>query len=380
MTYVRLAVLAGTFAALLHPSKAAALPTMIRLGYIDCASCHYAPQGGGPLNPYGRAIDEAQSLRAGEYKPRESKLIRVLSWNGRIAQDLRAVFPAQRAWAAHQSTGSFRTRLFYRNAAELPAGVGAFLTVSAETNDAPRSVSYDPSPQSSSPIVNVALLRYRVSPAIEIFGGRDQLPTGVNVPDLGTFMRQRNRLGHYDTPLQIKVNWAGRHHRMVPFAYTGGANEVRDERESGGGLLAELDPVGSHHLVVGVNALGGRSRRGGRRMLGAHARAGFGPWGILAEHDVTTRTRDDVGGSFTQHTTYGQTFWAAREWLVASLVGERLTVQRPFAERLAGGRVEIAARLTSVASLTAAAGIQKDGVSGRTSRSLSLQVALKTVY
>ena len=38
-------------------SPATALPSMIRLGYPGCASCHYAPQGGGPLNPYGRAID-----------------------------------------------------------------------------------------------------------------------------------------------------------------------------------------------------------------------------------------------------------------------------------------------------------------------------------
>jgi hypothetical protein len=42
---------------------------MVRLGYPTCASCHVSPQGGGPLNVYGRGIDEAQSLRAGEYRP-----------------------------------------------------------------------------------------------------------------------------------------------------------------------------------------------------------------------------------------------------------------------------------------------------------------------
>ncbi len=51
---------------------ASALPTMIRLGYPNCATCHITPQGGGLLNAYGRGIDEAQSLRAGEYKPSEN--------------------------------------------------------------------------------------------------------------------------------------------------------------------------------------------------------------------------------------------------------------------------------------------------------------------
>src|SRR3981189_208148 len=68
-----------------------ALPAMIRLGYVNCAACHISPQGGGLLNAYGRSIDEAQSLRGGEYLPTTDAVIRALSWNGRITQDLRFV-------------------------------------------------------------------------------------------------------------------------------------------------------------------------------------------------------------------------------------------------------------------------------------------------
>ena len=374
------AVLAGTIFVLLYAARPAALPTMIRLGYIDCASCHYSSQGGGPLNPYGRAIDEAQSLRAGEYKPRENQFVRAISLNGRMAQDLRVVFPLQRAWAPHGTTASFRPRLLYRNVTELPQGFGAYFTITGETDAAPRFTAYDPSPGTSSPIVNVALLRYRVAPALELVAGRDQLPSGVNVPDLGTFIRHRNRLGAYDSPAQVKANWAGRRHRLVPFAYTGGGNEADGERESGGGALAEIDPIGSHHLVVGINMLRGSAGNGARRMFGAHARFGIGPWGLLAEHDVTSRTRDGVDGPFRQHATYGQAFWAAREWLVASVIGERLSVQQPFAERVEGGRFELAARFTSIAAVSASAGVQRNATTGRTSRSLQVQVALKTVY
>ena len=51
---------------LLAADPAAALPTMIRLGYSDCAACHLSPQGGGLLTPYGKGVDAAQSWRGGE--------------------------------------------------------------------------------------------------------------------------------------------------------------------------------------------------------------------------------------------------------------------------------------------------------------------------
>jgi hypothetical protein len=73
-------------------------------------------------------------------------------------------------------------------------------------------------------------------------------------------------------------------------------------------------------------------------------------------------------------------FWAAREWLVASAGGERLWVEAPFAERVNAGRVELTARLTAAATLGVAARVQRDELTRRVSRSLTVQVALKTVY
>jgi hypothetical protein len=68
-------------------APAAALPTMVRLGYTGCAACHSSPQGAGPLTDYGRGIDQAQSLRGGEYHaPAEHR---------RLTQDLRFVLQEQ---------------------------------------------------------------------------------------------------------------------------------------------------------------------------------------------------------------------------------------------------------------------------------------------
>jgi hypothetical protein len=52
----RIAALAGLLI-VTAAGQAFALPTMIRLGYRECAACHVSPQGGGPLNVYGRAVD-----------------------------------------------------------------------------------------------------------------------------------------------------------------------------------------------------------------------------------------------------------------------------------------------------------------------------------
>src|SRR6202008_4813042 len=53
-------------ALLVHSSSAVALPTMIRLGYNNCAACHVISQVGGLLTPYGKGIDTAQSLQRRE--------------------------------------------------------------------------------------------------------------------------------------------------------------------------------------------------------------------------------------------------------------------------------------------------------------------------
>jgi len=109
-------------------------------------------------------------------------------------------------------------------------------------------------------------------------------------------------------------------------------------------------------------------------------RLGFGKWGILAEHDITDRSSKT--GSFTafrQSASYGQVFWAAREWLVASVIGERLRVGAPFEERLVGGRLELNARLASQVSIGASARLQRNETNGRIGRTIMLQMTFKTV-
>jgi len=357
-----------------------ALPTMIRLGYVNCAACHVAPQGGGLLNAYGRSIDEAQSLRGGEYAPTTSDIIRALSWNGRITQDLRFVGQEQLSSTTNSPwVGLFRGRFLYRNATEFGSGVRFSATVVGENESAARpSLAYEPAVRPTQVYVTSALLSWRVHNNLEFSAGRDALPNGVNLPDLAIYVRSRNRLGYYDAPTQVKMFWWGKRYHVSPYFFAPGGNERSGFHETGGGGLAEFDVLGHGRTVVGVNALHGTSRLLDRTMVGPYARLGFGKWGIFAEHDITARTLLQTATSFGQDASYGQVFWAVKEWLVPAVAGERLTVERPYRESLLAVGAQVTARLTPQFTVSMGARIQHNQLTGRTSPAFTLQLAMKT--
>lgn len=221
---VALAILAG--------SPVLASPTMIRLGYNECASCHMSPQGAGPLTTYGRGIDQAQSLRGGEYQPSDESMFRALSWRGRVSHDVRALIQGQARWVdGGHAPGSFRPRLSYRNVSQLNPRirVSGMLTFDGETAPRPE-LTYDPASRPAPVFLNAALIQYRAGETLEFAAGRDQLPSGVNVPDLGAFIKSRNRLGFYDAPTQIKMFWWGKRHALTSFGYAPGGNEAVGDR------------------------------------------------------------------------------------------------------------------------------------------------------
>jgi hypothetical protein len=367
-------------AALVAAAPAHALPTMIRLGYNDCASCHVSPQGGGLLTPYGRGIDKAQSFFGGDYDASQEALP-MADQQRRLTHDLRSVLQEQATWSEGQAaTNQFRPRIMYRNVTGLGHGFRLSGTVTADAERAPRpSRPYEPATQPSAVFVNTALVHYRAAKGLEFAAGRDQLPSGINVPDLAAYVKSRNRLGYYDSPTQLKAFWWGKRHAFTPYGFAPAGNEADGEREFGAGFLYEFDVAGNQRTVVGIGALRGTAGSGDRRMMSAYVRLGFGAWGVLAEHDVTDRSRkapDSV--DVRQHATYAQLFWAIREWLVASAIGERLEVGDPFEQRLLAARLELAARLATQATLVAGTRIERDQRTGRLSRSVIFQLALKT--
>jgi hypothetical protein len=365
------------------PTAVFALPNMVRLGYSNCLSCHVAPQGGGMLNAYGRGIDEAQSLRAGEYNPNQNEVFNKLSFGGRIDQDFRGVFSTQ---LSHTPGGPYqgvnRARLFYRNVTTLGKGFRVSAVINGENEPSSRrSKPYEPAVQPGMALVASALLQYRPRDGFELAAGRDALPTGLNIPDQTTFIKARNRLGYYDTPTQAKAFLWGKRWLTSLYGFTPSGREPAPIRESGGGLLAEYDLLGKGKTIIGVNNLHGSDRIGNRALTGVYTRLGFGRWGALGEHDFTARQlRASYGGArFGQHASYGQLFFYPREWMALSGIVERLSVEVPYAENLMAYKGELAMRLSSNWTIGTRAGMQRDQRTGRLTPIASFQLAVKTV-
>jgi hypothetical protein len=357
-----------------------ALPNMVRLGYGNCVSCHTAPQGGGILNAYGRGIDEAQSRRGAEFAPGGNRFLNVLSVNGRVDQDFRAVASLQ---LSHAPGGPYRgvdrVRFFYRNVTTIGKGFRVSAVVNGDHEPAVRkSRAYDPTVRPGKVVVASALLQYRPKEGIEIAAGQDALPTGLNIPDQTTFIKDRNRLGYYDTPAQAKVFLWGKRWSAVPFVFAPGGQDPSSIREKGGGVLAEYDLLGKGTTIVGMTALRGSDRLGERTVIGPYARLGFGQWGILAEHDLTRRNLVD-GSQPDQSASYLQVFYYPREWIAVSGIAERVTVQNPNKENLRAYKGEVALRLSSNLSVGFRSGVQHDVNSGHLTPIVSAQFTVKSV-
>jgi hypothetical protein len=353
-------------------TPALAAPTMIRLGYADCAACHVSPQGGGLLTSYGRGVDVAQSARARELPPSDADTRRYL-------YDVRFVAVGQdaRALASHTSTVSSTFQVQLRNSLRL--GDHNRLTYTLGLSGQTLPTSSTQSGGSAQLIVPKAIWEFRPKDGIELSVGREELPTGVGLPDPQAYMRKGTDPGNTVYPTQIKAFIYTHRLQLAPFVFGPGGDEDPRLQQWGVGTLAGVN-VWKQRAVVGVSLLDSQSPAFDRRSVGAYARLGFGRWGILTQHEMTGRSSIAASPVTTQYLAgHTQLFLAAKEWLVTSLGAEELVVDGTSNSR--AYRVAPGVQLRASENLTVSFTMRDvfAGVSTGRSRTFSVLVAVKTV-
>ena len=377
------------FSLMLAVKPLLASPTMIRINYTNCATCHMSPQGRGILNQYGRGIDEAMSLRAGIHEPAQSPMRRFLSAYGRINHDIRLVSYVKHTQSkvtnnptSYQRLAYLRldyinsTRVTEKHRVSFTAGIDSSPKAATKAYYAPpdRTLNIATKGGDTYLVLTKALWEYRPKEGLEIAIGRDYLPTGVNISDHASFIRSRNRQGFTEVPTQLKLFWWTDKFQIMPFIFGPSGQEGAKYRQFGIGTLAER-VLWNSSVVVGFSGLIANGPTVNRQLLGLYSRMGFGSWGIFLEHDITIRQlKTESKASFNQYATFVQPFWAPMEWFNLILTLEHLKVDSPYSENVYKLGSKIAMRLTSTYTLALVAQRQLGDIS---SNSYSIKMFLK---
>ena len=355
---------------LVHSSLASALPTMIRLGYNSCAACHLSPQGGGLLTPYGKGIDSAQSLQRREITTPDKAQ--------RSLYDVRFVLGASRLSSEQpvNSMTSSNVRMMLRNMVMLSSHTAVSYQAGMDTAVSKRAAG---NAGTADFVISKALFEYRPREGMAFQVGRDTLPTGLGLPDPQAFARKQHDPMGTAYPVQAKAFFWTPRFELAPYAFGPGFDEGRAVRQHGGGVAGGVD-VWKQRAVVGMTARASASPAFERRSVGAYARLGFGRWGILGEHDLTSRAGRAPGAAPAGYVAgFTQLFVAPREWLVTSLVIDEV------ASSGAGGkhqyRLAPTAQLRLSDNVTFVLSTRDEFITGLTanSRTYSVSVAVKSV-
>ncbi len=361
----------SVFLVLFAASPAFSLPTMIRLGYNNCAACHVTPQGGGLLTPYGKGIDTAQSLQRRELSaPDEPR---------RSLYDVRFVLGASRM-ASEQPASSMRSsnvRMMLRNMVMMSSHTSVSYQAGLDTSVAKKTGT---SSGTADFVISKALFEYRPKEGVAFQIGRDTLPSGLGLPDPQTFMRRQNDPLGTAYPVQAKAFFWSSRFEVAPYAFGPGFDEVdRAARQHGAGVLGGVD-IWKQRAVLGMTTRTARADTFERNSVGAYARLGFGAWGILGEHDLTSRTTRTSALAPTDNVVgFTQFFVAPREWFVTSVLVDDVVTSGPAAKHLY--RVAPTAQLRLSDNVTVVLSTRDEFITGlaANSRTYSVSVAVKSV-
>jgi len=323
----------------LSPGAVRAYPQYIGKGYTNCVTCHYNPTGGGLLNSYGHAAEQAavpdlipsqaiEALRATVAKPD----VTGLDANGNTALQADVGLDARLLFLSGYQTTANSTILIIPMLAE-PAALAAYGPVLVYASVTPRRTG--PQRIDYSVFSREHWLMYRISDSAAARVGRLVLPFGLRVPDHTTYTREDLGFDKFDQSYAAEVDWYPSDWLVAVAGYAGDLLGDPKQLQERGGVISVTRNQPAR-LAAGASVLRGRGDLVDRTAAALFARLRMvGASYLLAELDGYQRRARDGGDSQRGAASLLRVGWFARESLDLYIeAGVREIEARPVLQKI----------------------------------------------
>jgi len=258
-------------------------PQFSSFGYRSCLTCHYNPQGNGPLNDYGRAVS-ATAISG-----------RSLSSGSRSEEDLAK--SSSFFFGAFDKNTWLRPSVDYRgiqvsSAINQDSGTSRFINmqgvVSITVQNKDRSlyavadIGYAPAPPRSDESEMRSrehYIGYRLNQNTGIYVGMMDIAYGIRLADHTAFSRRYNSLAQNDQTHGVLVHYSTDKFEVSGHGFLGSMFEESNLRQQGASFVSEYSINPNWHL--GASGLYSTSEFKEQINYGLHSRNSFGKGSVI---------------------------------------------------------------------------------------------------
>lgn len=316
-------------------SRAEAYPELIRLGYVQCQTCHTSSLGSGLLNAYGKSV--RTSLSAFQ---RKDETVSESMLNANVF--LRYLWIESERLKDH-----FLMQLDTAARADLTKDFGVETIVGL----VPERVKTRPGAPRGVLGKSFVLRRLIVDHSLgneetRLVFGRDFLPRGINHEDHTSFLRSFNRQGVTDYPTQLRLEFRKEKDLAHFGAYAPSGEEQSNAREWG--LFSRYERTLAEKLAAGAQVIVGQTSEIRRTSGDLFARYAFSSSvGVLADLQWVERSLRNANQSFGQKVVFLEPFYVPFEWTVVRYRAEKLLRESPFQDNAFRHQLSLQVKLLS---------------------------------
>lgn len=271
------------------PGLAWAYPQYIGLQYTTCLTCHYNPNGNGPLNDYGRGV--AATTISGRLfvddKTTEDQLIEDAAFPGIDQKKNKWLRPSVMYRGIAVDTGAFTSdsqRNFYNMQLDanvvLKAGDRDQYVLSFTQGARPKSRLEANNLMESRGYSREHYIGWRPTPKVGIYVGKMDKAFGIRIPDHNLSSRRENRLAQYDQVHGVLLHGMWERFEGSLHYFSGDqqrkdrAGRSNDDRDKG--VTGTFEVTAFERNRIGASYMAQETKTIRSRHLALHDRIGFG--------------------------------------------------------------------------------------------------------